>query len=88
MEIRYQIFEKEMLLVQKFIGDFSIEFYMRYNRYIMENPESKAINKVLIDFREIRFDDIPDDFDDVLDSEHPLWQACQCREFQAMVLSR
>ncbi len=61
MEIRYQLFEKENLFIQKFIGNFSIEYYIRYNRYIMENSILKSISKVLIDFRDIDFDDLPNE---------------------------
>ena len=71
MEIKYQLFEKENLVVQKFTGIFSIEKYIRYNRYIMENLAIKPIKKVLIDFRDILFseltDELPDDYADKLE---------------------
>lgn len=67
MEIKYQIFEEENLLVQKFSGVFSIETYMKYTRSIMGNPASKSINQVLIDFREVNFKDLPEDFNSGLD---------------------
>ncbi len=68
MQIKYQIFEKENLLVQKFTGNYSVETYIWYNNYIMGNPAMKSINQVLIDFRDVVFDDnIPDDFEDKMD---------------------
>ncbi len=66
MEIKYQLFEKENLLIQKFIGFFSIELYMRYAPTIMRNPAMRSINKVLLDFRDIDFSNVPADFDEGL----------------------
>lgn len=66
MEIKYQVFENEKLLIQKFIGFFSIELYMRYAPTILRNPAMRSIDKVLIDFREIDFSNVPDDFDEGL----------------------
>ena len=66
MEIKYQVFEKEKLLVQKFIGLFSIELYMQYAPAILRNPAMRSINKVLIDFRDIDFSNVPSDFDEGL----------------------
>jgi len=67
MEIKYQVFENENLLIQKFIGVFSIELYMRYTPTIMRNPAMRSINKVLIDFRDIDFSNVPVDFGEGLD---------------------
>lgn len=67
MEIKYQLFEKEKLLIQKFIGIFSIELYMSYAPTIMKNPQMRAINKVLVDFRDIDFSNVPLDFGEGLD---------------------
>ena len=67
MEIKYQIFENESLLIQKFIGTFLIERYMKYMGYLMKVLHTSLINKVLIDFREVVFDDAPEDFEDVVD---------------------
>ena len=64
MEIKYQLFEEENLLAQKFTGLFSIELYMRYSGYIMQKSASKSIKKILIDFREIEFQNMLEDFDD------------------------
>jgi hypothetical protein len=60
MEIKYHLFENENLFVQKFTGIFSIEDYIRYNRYITKYVVSKPIKKILIDFRELDFSDLPD----------------------------
>ena len=64
MKIDYQIFEEEKLLVQKFTGDFSIEEYVRYIRQVMSNNQLNSVDQVLIDFRDVIFEDIPDDFED------------------------
>ncbi len=69
MEIRYQLFEKENLFIQKFIGNFAIEYYIRYNRYIMENSLLKSISKVLIDFRDIDFDALPNESQDAFNAK-------------------
>ncbi len=67
MEIKYRIFEKDNLLIQKFIGVFLIEKYMQYMGYLMGLLKANMINYVLIDFREIKFDNAPEDFENVVD---------------------
>lgn len=66
MEIKYQFFENESLLVQKFSGLFSVEEYVTYTRSTIERLMSKPIKKVLIDFRDLHFGDssdkMPNDF--------------------------
>jgi len=62
MEIKYQLFENENLFVQKYAGIFSIEKYQTYTRYITKRFATKSIKKVLVDFREIFFENMPDDF--------------------------
>jgi hypothetical protein len=70
MEIRYQLLKKENLLIQKFIGFFSINDYLKYNKHIIKKFSSILIKKVLIDFRELTFaedmDKIPDSFNEKL----------------------
>lgn len=70
MEIKYQIFETDNLFIQKFIGQFSVEHYMRFNGYIGKLLSSSSINKVLIDFRDLIFSEnnetTPVDFDEKL----------------------
>ena len=82
MEIKYQIFESEKLLIQKFIGFFSIELYMRYSQLIMQHPASSFINQVLIDFRDINFDDIPDDFIEGVDKVKEIRRKIQENEIK------
>jgi hypothetical protein len=71
MEIKYQLFETDNLLIQKYSGSFSIEYYKRFAGFIIEITSSKPIKKVLIDFRSLIFSDFPfdlsDDFNDKLD---------------------
>jgi hypothetical protein len=71
MEIKYQLFENENLFVQKYTGNFSIEKYIEYTRFITEYIKSKSIRKVLVDFRDLNFlelaGNIPDDYGVILD---------------------
>jgi hypothetical protein len=55
MEIRYQLFEKDNLLIQKFIGIFSIEDYLSYNSQVREKLSLSPVKKVLNDFRDLLF---------------------------------
>ena len=56
MEIQYQFFKEDNLLVQKYIGDFSIEDHMTYINNLLKNPKCKCIKKVFSDFRKIKPD--------------------------------
>ena len=56
MEIQYQFFIEDSLLVQKYIGDFSIEDHMTYINNILKNPKCKCVKKVLSDFRKVKPD--------------------------------
>lgn len=56
MEIKYQIFEKERFVIQKFKGGFSLEDYKLFSRFILEKSAAFDINKVLIDFRSLEID--------------------------------
>jgi len=49
MEIRYQFIEKDNLLIQKYIGDFSVEHYVSFMKMIVTNKQWKTIDKVLTD---------------------------------------
>jgi hypothetical protein len=64
MEIKYQIFENENLIMQKYSGIFSLEFYKIYTGFIIKNFSSNAIEKVLIDFRGLYFENLPDGLPD------------------------
>ena len=61
MVIKYQIFKEENLLIQKFLGDFSFEEYMRYTWSIMHHPLASYVKKILIDFRTLNFQHFPED---------------------------
>lgn len=71
MEIRYQFFEEEHLLIQKFFGLFSHEFYTQNIGKIYNKLQGKEIKIVLIDFRDIiiheKEDTAPIDFSEKLD---------------------
>lgn len=56
MDIRFQIFKTEKLLIQRYSGVFSFDIYCQHMQYIMNIPGSEYIQKILIDFRDIRFE--------------------------------
>ncbi len=68
MEIRYQFFEKEKLLIQRFRGFFSFEHYRTNNQKLFKEFGPKGVEKVLIDFREMLISEneegIPENFDE------------------------
>jgi len=61
MEIKYQLFETDNLLIQMYSGSFSIEYYKRFAGFIIGLTASKPIKKVIIDFRSLVFSDVPSD---------------------------
>ena len=67
MVIRYQLFDQENLLIQKIKGHFIVEKYLPYIGYIMRQIVTDDVKSVLIDFRDLQFDTIPEDFDEVMD---------------------
>ena len=69
MDIKYQIFEDEKLLIQKFNDKFDFEKYVHYAMGNMSKISSFEINKILIDFRDIVFEgkEPPDDFFETVD---------------------
>ena len=60
MEIKYQLFEKEGLVIQKYNGIFSIDKYVKYSHFIAQNFASKPVKKILIDFRNLKFTELVD----------------------------
>lgn len=72
MEIKFQIFEDEHLLIQKFIGVFSLDYYLRYTQHIGKTLAAGTITKVLIDFRDLKFSEsakvMPPDFEEKLNT--------------------
>ena len=62
MEIKYQFFEKENLLIQRFVGKFSFKRYLEYNRVIINKYDPTLVKKVLNDFRDLEIDEDSDDF--------------------------
>jgi hypothetical protein len=54
MQIKYQLFKDDCLLIQKFIGVFSLEEYLGFNRYVNKELLVFSIKKVLNDFRELK----------------------------------
>lgn len=51
MDISYQIFTKEQLLINQFRGDFSIQIWQAFYKMLFTQPEWPCINKVLVDLR-------------------------------------
>lgn len=66
MEIKYQVFDTENLFIQKFSGIFSIEHYIKYSRLVLSKLPKESINRVLIDFRDLKFERMPDSLDEEL----------------------
>lgn len=67
MIISYQFFEKEKLFIQKFSGVFRLEIYMKYAKTIIHSPQSENIENILIDFRDIAFNEEEGLFGDELE---------------------
>jgi len=71
MEISYQLFEEENLFIQKYTGLFSVEEYICYNQFIMNNYSSVGVEKVINDFRDLDIKEpntnFHGDFNNVLD---------------------
>jgi len=67
MNIKYQVFEVEGLLIQRFAGFFDIQQYIRYSKFVMQNINSDVVHKVLIDFRGLTFDELEDNFNEVIE---------------------
>lgn len=59
MEIRYQIFEDENLLIHRFIGEFSLEKYIAYMKNMTGLFISSSISKVIVDLRHMSLKNIP-----------------------------
>ena len=57
MEIRYQIFEKQNLLIQKYVDALCLESYKKFIAHIMKITTSIKIDKVLIDFRDLKYNE-------------------------------
>jgi len=53
MRIEYQIFEEENLLIQKFYGEWSLEFLKSSMKIIGSLPEIDRVDKILTDMRGI-----------------------------------
>ena len=56
MEITYQIFEAEKLLVQKYSGPLDFQKYVRFTQHLSKYFNSIKVNSVIIDFRHVYFD--------------------------------
>ncbi|NOR28015.1 MAG: hypothetical protein GQ540_05755 [Lutibacter sp.] len=58
MEIQFQIFKEKNLLIQKYKGNFSIPKYKAQVIKIINNPDWKNIDKVLVDLRNINLKNV------------------------------
>ena len=71
MEISYQFFEDECLLIQKISGLFSLEKYKTYSRSLFTKYASKEVKKVLLDLRDLQLaetaSEIPVKFEEDVD---------------------
>jgi len=62
MKIAYQFFEKENLIIQRFIGEFSFEKYISYIQSKTKEYNPASVKKVLNDFRDLEIKEESDDF--------------------------
>ncbi len=53
MEIQYQILKEKHLLIQKYIGVFSIDHYSKYVYKVLDLPDWEYVKKVLTDARDV-----------------------------------
>lgn len=56
MDIKYQFFNDNKLLVQRFSGVFSFEKHLLFMQFQFENDEFNLVEKVLIDLRDLHFE--------------------------------
>jgi hypothetical protein len=66
MKIYYEFFENKSLLIQKFIGVWSIEQYERYMDMASNIPEIICLQKILTDFRDIIINSEVSDIDNLI----------------------
>ena len=72
MEIKYQLYEEEHLLIQRYSGQFSFEKYFKFSHHIIQTyVPKKVIKKVLLDLRDLQLgkleDEIPVEFEEDLE---------------------
>lgn len=65
MEIKYQIFEDENLLIQKFSGKWSYDKVKKSIQEVISNPKWKEVKKIFTDMRPIEFKAEQKDIDDL-----------------------
>jgi hypothetical protein len=65
MDIFYQIFEKENLIIQKFTGQWDINKYEFYISLSIQTIDYKNIKKVLTDLREVEMKTIFNDIENI-----------------------
>lgn len=63
MEIRYQTFKDNKLLVLKWIGEWSLENLREYSKELSKDPDMKLISKIMSDLRDAKLDGALKDID-------------------------
>lgn len=58
MNIKYQFFEEHGLLIQKISGKFMFKGYGQYSQFILQQYATKPVKKILLDFRDILFEEL------------------------------
>jgi len=66
MEIHYQFFEDNNLLIHKFIGEFSIIDYEYYMTESTKQFEVNKVEKILTDLRNLEDSPIPDNIENLI----------------------
>ncbi|RLD56030.1 MAG: hypothetical protein DRJ05_11965 [Bacteroidetes bacterium] len=56
MEIQYQVISEKKLLIQRYIGVYSLEHYCTYMNDLIKKDEWKCVQKVLTDLREVNLE--------------------------------
>lgn len=63
MKIEYDFLEKENIFIQKYIGNFTIEHYLKFMNFLIKTEKWKSVNKILSDFRNVDMQQAFDELD-------------------------
>jgi len=66
VEIYYQIYKEQHLIIQKYIGIWSSAIYKSYCNNILINPDFKEVNTILTDFLDVNLEPAFLDLDELI----------------------